>query len=144
MNSLIFREVTRAVYPAAVVFALYLLMRGHDQPGGGFVAGLVLSMAVVLEMLAFGAEAARRRYRLMLRPSLVIGLAIALGSGLVPMIWGHPPFTFSQVKYSLPGGNELKLSGTLAFDVGVVLVIIGSIGTALVVMIGSKRTRVAS
>ncbi|WP_169972737.1 MnhB domain-containing protein [Tautonia rosea] len=141
MNSLIFREVTRAVYPAAIVFAIHLLIRGHDEPGGGFVAGLVLTMAVMLETLAFGAGAARRRYRLMLRPALGIGLAIALGSGLVPMIWGHPPFTFSQVKYTLPGDNELKLSGTLAFDVGVVLVIIGSMGTALVVMIGLKPTR---
>jgi multisubunit Na+/H+ antiporter MnhB subunit len=141
VNSLIFREVTRAVYPAAVVFALHLLMRGHDEPGGGFVAGLVLTMAVVLETLAFGPQAARRRYRVMLRPALVIGLAIALGSGLVPMFWGHPPFTFSQVKYTLPGGQELKLAGTLAFDVGVVLVIIGSMGTALVMMIGLKRTR---
>ncbi|MEW4568857.1 MnhB domain-containing protein [Tautonia sp. JC769] len=141
MNSLIFREVTRAVYPAAIVFSLHLLMRGHDEPGGGFVAGLVLTMAVVLETLAFGAEAARRRYRLMLRPALVLGLAIALGSGLAPMFWGHPPLTFSSVSYRLPGDHVLKLSGTLAFDVGVVLVIIGSMGTALVVMIGLKRTR---
>ena len=144
MNSLMFQEVTRAVYPAAIVFAIHLLIRGHDQPGGGFIAGLVFTMTIVLEILAFGADATRRRYRLILGPALAIGLGIALLSGVVPMAWGSPPFSFSALTLPLPGPNELKLSGTLVFDLGVVLVIIGSIGTALLVMIGLKRARAAS
>jgi multisubunit Na+/H+ antiporter MnhB subunit len=142
VNSLIFRQVTRAVFPASLVFAVHLLLRGHDQPGGGFIAGLVITMTVVLEALAFGADAARRRYRLVLRPALWVGLGVAIGSGLVPMLWGFPPFGFPHGYVTLPGGRSVHLSATLAFDLGVVLVIIGAMGTALVVMIGLKRKRV--
>lgn len=139
---MMFRQVTRAVYPAALVFAIHLLLRGHNEPGGGFIAGLVITMTVVLEALAFGAESVRRRYRAILRPALALGLGIALISGLIPIAWGAPPFSFGHVTIALPGGFEADLSATLIFDVGVILVIIGSMGTALVVMIGLKRSGV--
>lgn len=139
MNSLLFRQVTRAVFPASLVFAVHLLLRGHDEPGGGFIAGLVITMTIVLEALAFGAEAARRRYAAILRPALWIGLAIAVASGLVPILWGGDVFSFPHGYVTLPGGRSLHLSATLAFDLGVFLVILGSMATALAVMIGPRR-----
>ncbi len=93
-------------------------------------------------MLAFGPDSARRRYQTILRPATAIGLGIALVSGLVPIAWGAPPFSFGHTTITLPGGYEADLAATLIFDVGVVLVIIGSMGTALVVMIGLKRSGV--
>jgi multisubunit Na+/H+ antiporter MnhB subunit len=63
MRSYILLAVARAVLPVTVLFAVYMLLRGHNEPGGGFIAGLVTTAALVLEGLAFGREHAMRRLR---------------------------------------------------------------------------------
>jgi multicomponent K+:H+ antiporter subunit A len=126
MSTLLFRQVARVVFPVALVFALHLLLRGHDRPGGGFIAGLVVTTTLVLEALAFGAEAARRRYTQVLRPATALGLAIAALAGLVGLLWGDPTFSFEHAKLDVPGMGKVGVSTTLIFDLGVFLVIIGS------------------
>lgn len=130
MRSLILLKVARAVLPVTTLFAIYLLLRGHDHPGGGFVAGLVSASAVVLQALAFGVEDTRRRLGPVLRTAPWLGIAVAGAVGLVgPLLAGLPLLTHFHAELPLPGHDPLHLSTTLVFDVGVYLVVVGATGT---------------
>ena len=128
MTSSILQTATRLLMPLLLLFAVFLLLRGHNQPGGGFVAGLVVAASFVLYSIAFGVEAARRA--LLVKPSrlLGLGLLVALGSG-VPSIFVGQPFMTAQWT-SIDTGSALLHVGTpLLFDVGVFLAVIGVVST---------------
>jgi multicomponent Na+:H+ antiporter subunit B len=93
MTSSILQTAARLLMPLLLLFAVFLLLRGHNQPGGGFVGGLVVAASFVLYSIAFGVDAARRA--LLVRPSrlLGIGLLVALVSGLPGVAVGHPFMT---------------------------------------------------
>jgi multicomponent Na+:H+ antiporter subunit B len=114
--------------PLLLLFAVFLLLRGHNEPGGGFVAGLVVAMALVLHALSFGLEASRRV--LVVDPSHLLGggLLVALASGL-PALFDRRAF-LSAVWIRIPtGGAALDLGTPLLFDLGVCLVVIGFVLT---------------
>jgi len=129
MRSLILLKVTRAVLPVTTLFAIYLLLRGHNEPGGGFIAGLVTASGVVLQALASGAEDTRRRLEPLLRPAAWVGIAIAGATGAAPLLWGVPFLTHFHAYLPLPGQEPVHLSTTLVFDVGVYLAVVGVAGT---------------
>jgi multicomponent Na+:H+ antiporter subunit B len=93
MRSLILRTATRVLMPLLLLFALFLLLRGHNEPGGGFVGGLVVAAAFVLYAMAYGVDAGRRA--LLVDPSSLLGagLLVALGSGVPALVVGRPFFT---------------------------------------------------
>ena len=105
--------------PLLLVFAVFLLLRGHNQPGGGFVGGLVASAAFALYAIAFGVR--RARQALLVRPLTLLGtgLFIALLSGLPAVLRGQPFLTALWAPGSLPLGTPA------VFDVGVFLVVSG-------------------
>ena len=80
MTSSILQTAARLLMPLLLLFAVFLLLRGHNEPGGGFVGGLVVAAAFVLYSLAFGVEAARRA--VLVRPSTLLGVGLLVG-GLV-------------------------------------------------------------
>jgi multicomponent Na+:H+ antiporter subunit B len=114
--------------PLLLLFAAFLLLRGHNEPGGGFVAGLVVSMALVLHAASFGIPAGRRV--LVVDPSRLLGggLLIALASGLPAVLQGRP---FMRAVWTrVPtGGAAVDLGTPLLFDLGVCLVVIGFVLT---------------
>lgn len=124
MSSLIFRAAARVLMPLLIVFAVFLFLRGHNAPGGGFVGGLVVSVAFVLRMLAEGTEAARTA--LLVRPATLLpaGLLLALGSGLIPLLVGRPFLSAEWVEIGPPEWG-LLLGTPLLFDLGVAFVVIG-------------------
>ncbi len=91
MSSLILRAATRALAPLLLLLALFLLWRGHNEPGGGFIGGLVAASAAALQGLAFGPAAARRM--LVLPPVAVAGLGLAVAvDAIIPSAhYGQPP-----------------------------------------------------
>ena len=105
--------------PLLLLFALFLLMRGHNQPGGGFVGGLVAAAAFALYAIAFGVEQARRA--LLVNPLVLLGsgLLIAAASGLPAVIGGRS--FLSAVWVSWPAA----LGTPVVFDIGVFLVVTG-------------------
>lgn len=130
MRSLILLKVTRALLPVTTLFAIYLLLRGHDEPGGGFVAGLVTASAVVLQGLAFGVEDTRRRLGAVLRAAPWVGIAVAGAVALLaPLLTGLPLLTHFHGDIPLPGHDPVHLSTALLFDVGIYLVVVGVAGT---------------
>ncbi len=125
MNTMILRETTRRLVPLILLFSVFLLLRGHDQPGGGFVGGLVASIAFSLYAFVRGPQAARGILRADPRVVGAIGLAVAIASGFVGSILEGVPFLTGQ------WGEVAALTiGTpLIFDVGVYLVVIGVVLT---------------
>ena len=128
MTSVILRTGTRVLMPLLLLFAVFLLLRGHNAPGGGFVAGLVVSAAFVLHAATYGTEASRRALLVDSTTLLSVGLLIALGSGLAGVALGRP--FMSAVWGDLRMGNTTIALGTpLVFDIGVFLTVVGVVLT---------------
>jgi multicomponent Na+:H+ antiporter subunit B len=123
MRSLILRTSAWLMIPVLLLFSIFLLLRGHNEPGGGFVGGLVAASAVLLQMIASGPDEVRRLIPFDVELLLPAGLLIALLSGLPALVSGQPFLTGLWVTLPVLGG--LKLGTPVIFDVGVYLVVLG-------------------
>ena len=125
MNSLILQTATRFMLPVLLLFSVFLLLRGHNSPGGGFAGGLVAATAYVLYAMAFGPAAARQLLRADTRRLIGVGLLVALAGGAAGLLAGRPWFTglWATVPLFAPGG--LHLGTPMLFDVGVYLAVAG-------------------
>ena len=119
VNSPIFATAARLLMPLLLLYAVFLLYRGHNEPGGGFVGGLVAAAAFALYGTAFGVQRARRA--LLVKPMTLLGagLLIALLSGLPAVLRGQPFLTAVWTTGPLAAGTPAL------FDVGVFLVVTG-------------------
>ncbi len=130
MSSLILRTATRVLMPLLITLAVFLLLRGHNEPGGGFVAGLVIAIAFVLLLLADGEAVARSALLIAPTKLLSIGLLIALASALVPVALGRPFLTACWTQLGPPEWH-LLVGTPLLFDIGVCMVVIGVVLTMI-------------
>jgi multicomponent Na+:H+ antiporter subunit B len=124
MTSLILVTATRLLAPALVLFALFMLLRGHDAPGGGFIGGLLVAAAIALVALVRGKDGVRKVMRI--DPVLVIlaGLLAAVAAALLGPLSGSAPLTVVWTQVKVPGFG--KLGSALLFDTGVLLVVVGA------------------
>lgn len=125
MNSLILRTTARFLLSLLLLFSVFLLFRGHNQPGGGFVGGLVAAGAFILWIFAYGVE--ETQHLLTVRPQTLIalGLLCAAGSECTAMILGKPFMTGIWTEISLPGLATIPIGTPVFFDIGVYLVVLG-------------------
>lgn len=122
MRSLILQTATRFLVPLLLLFSLFLLFRGHNAPGGGFVGGLVAAAAFALYAIAEGVDPARRLLRLDPRHLIAFGLCLAVASGIAPLFARGVLLTGVW----LPAGAGSSPVGTpLIFDLGVYVVVLG-------------------
>ena len=124
MSTLILRTATRMLTALLLLVSVYLLWRGHNEPGGGFVGGLTASAAFILVAIADGWQAARRALGVDARLLALIGLAIAAAAGLLAALQGLPYLTGLWWKDA-----GLPLGTPLLFDIGVYLAVMGSVLT---------------
>jgi len=138
MTSLILRTATRYMFPPLLVFSVYLLLRGHHYPGGGFVGGLMAGSAFSLYALAFNVAEARQRLRVEPCDITAVGLAVALMSGL-PALWSGKAF-LSGIWWDIHIGPtfSIHLGTPVIFDIGVYLVVMGVLLT-LVFSLGEEE-----
>lgn len=122
-RSFLLSVAVRYLMPLMLIFSVFLLIRGHNEVGGGFVGGLVASSALMLYGIAISPTALRQLLPLEPRQMLGLGLLTALLSGLIPMLAGKPFMTGLWLKTPLPVIG--KVGTPLLFDVGVYFVIIG-------------------
>ncbi len=128
MTSSILQTAARVLMPLLLLFAVFLLVRGHNQPGGGFVGGLVVAASFILYSIAYGVPAARRAVLVAPSTLLGIGLLVALVSGVPGLVLGHQFMT--AVWTSVGTGSTTIYIGTpTVFDVGVFLAVIGVVLT---------------
>ena len=130
MNSVILRAGTRYLAGLLLVLSVYMLLRGHNAPGGGFIGGLIGATGFVLYAIACGTRDARAALRLSPQTIAVAGLGIALIAGLVPALFGDAMFTGQWLFLGATETDKgLPLSTVLLFDLGVYLVVFGSVLT---------------
>jgi multicomponent Na+:H+ antiporter subunit A len=117
----------RVVFHIVVMMSLWLLFAGHNQPGGGFVGGLLAGSAIALRYIAGGIESVRGRSRF--RPWTVLGagLLLAIGTAAVPLLFGGPVLDAGIATIEVPVVGALKLGSALAFDAGVYLAVVGMV-----------------
>ncbi len=117
--------------PLAAVVALYLLLRGHSLPGGGFIAGLMLSLALLVQYMARGRAWVRGRLPERFELWIAGGLLLAVLTGAGAWLFGYPFLTSASGHPVLPVLGELPLASALAFDLGVFVVVVGATLLAL-------------
>ena len=125
MTSIIFRTATRYMFPPLLVFSVYVLLRGHHFPGGGFVGGLFAGSAFTLYALAFTVHEARQVLRKDPREVTSAGLALALISGIPPLFSQREFLTGTWWELPLWSGVTLDIGTPLIFDAGVYLTVLG-------------------
>jgi multicomponent Na+:H+ antiporter subunit B len=124
MKSLILQTASRYLMVLLVIFSVFILLRGHNEPGGGFVGGLLIAGSFALYGLAYEPKAARRLLRFDPRTIIGVGLVIAVGSGLAALWHGQPFLTGQWLPYPIPFLG--KLGTVFFFDLGVYLVVLGT------------------
>lgn len=129
MKSFLLQELTRLILPLALLLGLALLLKGHDAPGGGFVAGLSLAVAGILGFTAYGARRFHSTVPIEPERAALIGGAVLLASLVFPLLLGDP--SLSQRHGTLEiGPLSWKWHSTLVFEIGVVLTVGGALSAA--------------
>lgn len=134
MNSLILRTATRFLLTLLLLFSIFLLLRGHNEPGGGFVGGLVAASGFVLYAVGYGTHEARRALGFDTRTFIGAGLLIAIASTLVAPLRGLPFMTGVWGAIPVAADAVLELGTPVVFDVGVYLAVIGVALTVILAM----------
>ena len=116
----------RLLLPFTALVACYLFLRGHDQPGGGFVAGLVFSVGLVLQYMISGTEWVEAHLPVFPRRWIATGLLLALGTGLGAVAVGYPFLTSHMFHLQLPLLGQVHLASAMFFDAGVFALVVGS------------------
>ncbi|MGM0533130.1 MAG: monovalent cation/H+ antiporter subunit A [Campylobacterota bacterium] len=122
----IMQTLTRLILPLMLMVAVYIFLRGHNLPGGGFIAGLIASVALIVQYLANGIEWTKQRLRFDKHNLIAYGLLIAVVTGIVSMLLGYPFLTSAFTHVHWPIVGDFELASAIAFDLGVFLVVVGS------------------
>lgn len=124
-RSIIFEVVTRLVFHTIVVFSVYLLLAGHNLPGGGFAAGMVSGLALMVRYLAGGRYELDEAAPIDAGALIGSGLFVAALSGLGPVAFGGAVLQTNDYYLTLPLLGEVHLVSSVGFDIGVYLVVVG-------------------
>ena len=122
---------TRVMLPLALLVGAYIFLRGHNQPGGGFIAALVVSIALIMQYMASGFGWAAQRVRVNYHAMIGAGVLIAAGTGIASMVLDRPFLTSAFDHFHLPLVGEFELASAMAFDTGVFLTVVGAVMLAL-------------
>lgn len=123
MTSLILYTATRYMLPLMLLFSIFVMLRGHHEPGGGFVGGLIAAATFALYAFSYNVKQARQALRLEPRVFIGLGLLTALSSGLLSLVGGVPFMTGLWLKQPLPILG--KFGTPVLFDIGVYLAVLG-------------------
>jgi multicomponent Na+:H+ antiporter subunit A len=137
VSSPILRFTSRALTPVILVVSVVLLLRGHDEPGGGFIAALTGGAAVILRYLAEGPYGVSRLIRV--QPTTLLATGVGLGAvvGLAGLIAGGAFLEGAVWRVAAPVFGEVKLAASLGFDLGVAVAVVGAVA-ALVRVFGEE------
>lgn len=124
-RSIIFEVVTRLIFHSMIVFSVYLLLAGHNLPGGGFSGGLTAGLALTIRYLAGGRFELREAAPISAGMLLGTGLGTAAAAGFVPLLLGGQVFQSAIIEFWLPLFGDIKFVTSTIFDVGVYLVVVG-------------------
>ncbi|MBI1402867.1 MAG: monovalent cation/H+ antiporter subunit A [Porphyrobacter sp.] len=130
-HPMMFVMASRIALPLALTVGIYLFLRGHNQPGGGFIAALVIAIAFLLQYLAAGYDWSDRRRRFGEHQMIATGVLVAMATGIGAMLLGSNFLTSAFGYFHLPVIGEFELASAMLFDTGVFLTVFGAVTLAL-------------
>lgn len=131
INEILLQSVTKIVVFIILTLALYLFFSGHNNPGGGFVGGLVLASSFVLMLLAFDMETVKKGIPVDFKLVAATGAAIVLFTGLGATIFGQPFLYQTFAIFHFPFFGEVELATVTIFETGVALAVVGVVVTII-------------
>ena len=144
MSSLLFRNASRLILPLGLLFAAYMCFKGHNEPGGGFIGGLIAAVVFMLYAMANGRDALIDLLPVHPRVLVALGFGIALATAAVPLFVGYPMLrSFEVDEFPVGFGQSIHLVTAFFFDVGVTLVVIGA-STGVIQRLGDELPEDAS
>jgi multicomponent K+:H+ antiporter subunit A len=126
LHPAIMASLVRLLLPLALLVAVFVFLRGHNLPGGGFIAGLITAVALIMQYLANGAAWTQARLPWNMHVLIGVGLLIAALTGLASLGFGYPFLTSAFGHWHWPVVGEFELASAMAFDLGVYLVVVGA------------------
>ena len=130
-HPVMFVMATRILLPLVLAAGIYIFLRGHNQPGGGFIAALIVAIAFLLQYLASGFDWTDERRRVGEHFLIGFGVLVAIATGLGSLIFGSSFLTSAFDYFTLPLIGEFELATALLFDIGVFAVVFGAVMLAL-------------
>ncbi len=137
-NDLVLKTVTRVVVFIILTFGFYLFFAGHNNPGGGFIAGLVLSSAFILMFLAFDVKKVLEALPIDFRKLMIVGALLSLATAIVPVFFGKNILYQEDWNVTFPYFGEVHLSTITLFEVGIALVVVGVVVTTILSLSGGR------
>ncbi|CAD7360567.1 monovalent cation/H+ antiporter subunit B [Staphylococcus schleiferi] len=137
-NDLVLKTVTRVVVFIILTFGFYLFFAGHNNPGGGFIAGLVLSSAFILMFLAFDVKKVLEALPIDFRKLMIIGALLSLATATVPVFFGKNILYQGDWHVIFPYFGEVHLSSVTLFEAGIALVVVGVVVTTILSLSGGR------
>ena len=131
-HPLIMKTLVSVFFPVMIMVAIYIFLRGHNLPGGGFIAGLIAAVALIVQYLASGIVWSYQRLGFNKHALIAIGVIIATATGLGSMVLGYPFLTSTFTYLDWPIVGKFEIASALLFDLGVFLVVVGS--TAMILL----------
>lgn len=140
MNTLIFRTIAPLLVVVMIVFSVFVMLRGHNEPGGGFIGGLIAASAIAIYGMAAGPEAVRRAMKAEPIAFAGFGVVLAALSGLLSLAFNVPFLTGLWLDLHL-GDTDVAVSTPMVFDIGVYFVVFGAISAVALGLEGDGEGR---
>jgi len=140
VHPLLLRVVSQGLLPLALLVSVYIFFRGHNLPGGGFIAGLVTAAALILQYVAHGVDWIRPRLNVQYATVVAAGVLIAWLTGAGSWLFGKPFLTSWFDYFDIPLLGQIELASAIAFDLGVYLTVVGS-AMLILANLGKLTTR---
>lgn len=131
INDVILQTITKLVVFIILTFGVELFLAGHNNPGGGFIGGLVLSSALVLLFLVYDIETVRKGIPVDFKKVAAIGVLFAVGTGFGSVLFGVDFLTQTFTMVNLPVFGATELATVLLFEIGVALTVVGTVVTII-------------
>jgi multicomponent K+:H+ antiporter subunit A len=123
---LLLASISQSLLPLALLVSFYIFLRGHNLPGGGFIAGLITAIAFILQYIAHGSNWIAERLTINYRKIIASGIAIALATGVGSWLFGRPFLKTWFDYFDLPVIGQIELASALIFDLGVYITVVGA------------------
>ena len=134
-NDMMFQVFIRLIAIVVVTFSIYLFFSGHNEPGGGFIGGLMTAIAILVLYLIFGKEQIKKALPLNYTYMMGVGLLLGAFTGIISWIFGYPYLTQFFDYFQIPGFGEVELTTALIFDLGVYLLVVGCAMTLILTIV---------
>lgn len=138
MNTLIFRTIAPLLVVVMIVFSVFVMLRGHNEPGGGFIGGLIAASAIAIYGMAAGPVAVRKAMKAEPITFAGFGVVLAALSGVLSLAFDVPFLTGLWLDISI-GDTEVAVSTPMIFDIGVYFVVFGAISAVALGLEGDEE-----